>query len=82
MVGIVYFGGNAGDIAYVLLGVAVCEPGYECCTVCERFHEFVVRRYCWVGDVFVLELHCVAETIAPCVFDVTFVCAIMFRRGG
>ena len=41
-------------------------------------HELVMWRDCRVGDVFVLELHSVTESVAFCVLDVAFVCAIMF----
>ena len=44
-------------------------------------HNFVSRRDRGICDVLVLKLHCVAESFAVGVFNKTFVCPVMFRRG-
>ncbi len=44
------------------------------------FYDFVLRGDGGVGDSFVLELHCVAEAITSCLFDVALVRPIVFVR--
>ena len=41
-------------------------------------HDFVLGRDRRVGDVLVLELHRVAQSIAFCAFDMALVCAVVF----
>ena len=45
-------------------------------------HDFVTYCDGWVGDVLVLELDCVGLPIAARVFDVTFVCVVVFGGSG
>ena len=72
---------NALNVPDVLSSVDVFDPFYGLGAVRKCTHDFVIWRNGRIGDTFVLELDCVAESIAPCVLDMTFVCAIVFRGG-
>ena len=66
-----------------LLEITICFESWEALygfnAGCMCLHDLVGRLDSGVGDVFVLELHCVAETFAIGGFDVASVCSIVFR---
>ena len=67
------------DVTYVLRCVNVFDSFDGFGAIGQGTHDFVIRRYGWIRDVFVLESRCVAESVAPGFFDVTFVSAVVFR---
>ena len=50
-------------------------------TICNGCHEFVRGIEAGVGDVFVVELDGIAESLTVGGFDVTAVCTVVFCRG-
>ena len=70
------------EVAYVMGSFCIFEPFYGLGAVGKGSHDPVVWRDFRVGDVFVLELDCIADTIAARWFDVTLVCAVMLIRSG
>ena len=65
-------------VSHVLLSVDIDNAldGFRAVGQC--LHGMFMRCHAWMCDVFVLELHRVAETVASCVLDVKLVCVIMF----
>ena len=65
-------------VSYILRGVNVPDAFDLLCTLGYCVHDFVLGRNRLVGDMLVMELHRVAQSIAFCIFDMALVCAVVF----
>ena len=64
----------------VILVLAVAEV-MNCVDACDNsMNEFVGVHHCWISDVLMLELDIIAQSFAPCGFNMVIVSAIVFRQ--
>ena len=70
---------NLLEIVHLCRGLVNAQSPDCVGTIGHGFHDFVVGRNRGIGDVFMLEAHCVAVAIALGAFDVAFMGAVVLR---